>query len=238
MGSKSSLIILPYLPFVSLSVSLNKMAQQGYQQMPQQGGYQQQPQQGGYQQPAPQQGSYQQPPPQQGGFQPQQPAPQKQREMVFKYQASPDEATHVYRPEDQFPGLFTCIESKEDIINCLIAHCCPIITSQKIAEHVGEESTCSWWWGAVTCCCTPHAHGLVLSQKLRAKHGFKEEYLINCLKMQFCSSCQLAAEQRLMLGPRQQAMGHQQSPPRQQMGQPMGPPTVEGQRDQIPMSCP
>merc|ERR1711964_50053 len=153
---------------------------------------------GGYQQPPV--GAYQQPP-QQGGYQPQ-PAPQQPaRQMVFIYQKSPNEARWVYRPEDQFPGLFTCIESKEDIINCLIAYCCPVITSHKIAESVGEESTCSWWWGAVTCRCGPHPHGLVISQKLRAKHGFKEEYLINCLKLHFCGACQLTAEQRLVLGP-------------------------------------
>merc|ERR1712098_273753 len=162
-------------------------------------------------------GAYQQPP-QQGGYQPQPAVQQPERQLVFTYQKSPSEAKWTYRPESEFPGLFTCIESKDDIINCLIAHFCPIITSQKIAESVGEENTCSWWWGAVTCCCGVHPHGLVISQKLRAKHGFKEEYLMNCVKLHFCGPCQLAAEQRLMLGPRPETLPPQnQGPGRQQM---------------------
>merc|ERR1711964_145532 len=122
----------------------------------------------------------------------------------------------TFRSEEEYPSLCVCCESSTDCCNCFKNFCCPCLGTKEIALHVGETNDCAWGWCLGVYCCAPYgqcAHGAVLTQKLRKKHGFEENRCCDVCTHWCCLSCALTQEQHLIehdstpAGPPRQAMG-------------------------------
>merc|ERR1711964_80035 len=110
----------------------------------------------------------------------------------------------AFRSEDQYPSICVCCASRRDHGNWWINICIPGLGSRNVALHVGESDGCAWGWCLGVWCCMYYgnwgacAHGAMLTQKLRKKHGFEENLVCGVCCHWWCQSCALAQEQHLI----------------------------------------
>merc|ERR1712098_801847 len=88
------------------------------------------------------------------------------------------------RPEEEYPSLCVCTSSGKDHCNMWKNVFCPCFTSKKIATEAGLSNGMAWGCCLGIACCGPAgviAHGAIVTQKLREKHGFQQNMVCGVL---------------------------------------------------------
>merc|ERR1712098_197999 len=121
------------------------------------------------------------------------------------------------RPEEEYPSLCVCTSSGKDHCNMWKNVFCPCFTSKKIATEAGLSNGMASGCCLGIACCGPAgviAHGAIVTQKLREKHGFQQNMVCGVLSHCCCYPCALAQEEHLInnahmqmpTGPQRQGM--------------------------------
>merc|ERR1711964_752830 len=121
------------------------------------------------------------------------------------------------RPEEEYPSLCVCASSGKDHCNLWKNVFCGCFTSKKIATEAGLSNGMAWGCCVGIACfgpCGSIAHGAIVTQKLREKHGFQKAMACGVISHWCCCPCALTQEEHLInsaqrkipTGPQRQGM--------------------------------